>query len=98
MNWCGVTASADKQVLAGLLACEPDVVVNRLTGQLGQLEPNRSTGLLLPHSGSVGGVAVRSNVLDLDGHDIATAWLAVDGQVEHGEVARSPIDLQPRPD
>jgi hypothetical protein len=34
-----LTASADKQVLAG-----PDVVVNRLTGQLGQLKPNRSTG------------------------------------------------------
>src|SRR4051812_1634165 len=30
-----LTASADKQMLADLLACEPDIVVNRLTGQLG---------------------------------------------------------------
>jgi hypothetical protein len=34
---------------------------------------------------------VRRDVLDLDGDDITVAQFAVDRQVEHGEVARSPF-------
>jgi hypothetical protein len=40
---------------------------------IGQLEPNRPSGLLLPYGRAIGSVAVRSNILDLDGDDIATA-------------------------
>src|ERR1700730_14445073 len=51
----------DKQELAGLLARQADVIADRLPGLLGHLETNGTTGLLLPHCGAVGGVAVRSN-------------------------------------
>jgi hypothetical protein len=46
---------------------------------------------------TVGGVAMRSNVLDLDGDDITTTKFAIDCQVEHGKVAHSPFELEPRP-
>jgi hypothetical protein len=38
---------------------------------------------------------VRSNVFNLDGKDIATAQLAVDRKIEHRQVARSALDLEP---
>jgi hypothetical protein len=40
--------SPDEQELARLLAGSTDVVINRLPGLLGHLEPDRLTGLLLP--------------------------------------------------
>jgi hypothetical protein len=56
------------------------------------------TGLPLSHGRPIGSVAVRGNVFDLDGDDIATAQLAVDCKIKHRKVARSPLHLQPRPD
>jgi hypothetical protein len=40
---------------------------------------------------SIHRIAVWSNVLDLDSHDITAAKLAIDGQVKQGEVAYSPL-------
>jgi hypothetical protein len=71
------------------LAGGADVVVDRLPRLFGQLEANWATGLSLPHGGTIHGVAVRSNILTLDGNNVAAAQLAVDRQIEHGEVARS---------
>jgi hypothetical protein len=36
----------------------------------------------------------RSEVLDLEGHDIAATKLAIDGQIEHGQIAGSSIHEQ----
>jgi hypothetical protein len=88
----------DEQVLTGCLLCDPYVVIDGLPGLLGELEAYRATGLPLPHGSTVGGVAVRSDVIDLDGDDIAAAQLAVDRQVEHREVTCSSLDVEPRSD
>jgi len=43
------TASADKQGFARFLASHPYVVIDRLSGLLGQFEPDGLPGLFLPH-------------------------------------------------
>jgi hypothetical protein len=39
-------------------------------------------------------ISVRRNVFHLYGDDIAAAQLAIDGQIEHGQVAGSALDLE----
>jgi hypothetical protein len=43
-------------------------------------------------------VPAGGDILDPDGDDITTAKLAVDRQIEHGEVASAAFDLEFRPD
>jgi len=43
-------------------------------------------------------VSACGDILDPDGDDIATTKLAVDCQIEHGEVASASFDLELRPD
>ncbi len=92
------TTTAGEEELSWLLTCGPDVVINRLTGLLGQLEPDGSARLLLSHRHTLDGVPVRSNVLDLQTDHVATAQLGVDSQVEHTQIARSALDLELSPD
>jgi hypothetical protein len=86
----------NEQVLARFLVGGANVIVDCLTRLLGQLEANRTAGLPLPHGSTVGGVAIRSNVLHLDSDGITTTKLAIDCQVEHGKNAHSPFELEPR--
>ena len=65
-----------------------------MSGLLGQFEPDGLPGLLLPHRRPIDCIPVRCNILDLEGNDIAATQLAVDGQIEHRQVAGSPLDLQ----
>jgi len=67
-----------------LLAGGMDVVINRLPSLLGDLEPNRLTRLLLPDRRPIEGVSIGGNILDLEGHNIATTQFAIDGKIEHG--------------
>ena len=90
--------SPDKQEFARLLAGGTDVVINRLPGLLGHLEPNRVTGLLLPDRRPIEGVSAGGNIFDLEGDNIATAQFAIDSKVEHGQVSRLSFDLELRPD
>jgi hypothetical protein len=46
----------------------------------------------------IDGIAIRSNVLDLERDDIATSQLAVDGQIEQGQITGSLVDLEFGPD
>jgi hypothetical protein len=65
---------------------------------LSQLKPDGPPGLFLPNGRPIDGIAIRSNVLNLKGDDIATSQLAVDGQIEHGQITRSLVDLELGPD
>jgi hypothetical protein len=72
-----------------------------LAGLFGDLKADRTPGFLLPNGGSLHGVAMRRNVLDFQAHHIATAKLAVDGEIEQSKVAHLVLHLQPgadRPD
>jgi hypothetical protein len=76
------TAAARGQALPWIPAAGPQIVVQRLPCHLCQLEPNRSTGLPLPHVGAVHGVTVGRHVIDTESDEIAAAQLAVDREVE----------------
>jgi hypothetical protein len=65
---------------------------------LSQFKPDGPPGLFLPNGRPIDGIAIRSNVLNLKGDDIATSQLAVDGQIEHGQITRSLVDLELGPD
>jgi hypothetical protein len=78
-----------------------EVPVDRLPRLLGDLEPDRPTGLPLADCRAIDRVAVRRNILDPQSDHVTTAKLAVDGDVEEREIAYAACELQPsayRPD
>src|SRR5208282_49916 len=83
-----------KKELSLLPVRRAEVFVDRLPGLFGDLEPHRPAGLLLADRGTFNGVAVWGNILDLESHDIATAQLAVDGEVEQRQVALAVCHLK----
>src|SRR6516165_6641175 len=90
-------ATAGKEVLTRLLVGGSDVVVDCLTGLLGHLEPDRLASLLLAHRCAIDGMSVRRHIFHLEADNVAASQLAIDGQIEHREVARSSFDLQLAP-
>jgi hypothetical protein len=52
----------------------------------------------LPDSCAIRCVPAGSNILDPDGNDVTAAKLAVDRQIEHGEVGGAAFDLEFCPD
>src|SRR3954465_5398576 len=70
--------------------CGPEIVVDGFTGLVRQLEFDRSASFLLPHRRAVDSISIWRYVLNLEGHHIAAPQLAIDRQIEHGEVASSP--------
>jgi hypothetical protein len=63
-------AAARKQELPGAPSRQLEVVIDRLPSLLGDLEPDRTAGLLMPNGCTVERVAVRRHVLDADGDDV----------------------------
>ncbi len=61
------------------------------------LELDRPARLLLDHAGPVTDLAANVNVVDLKPHEIATPQLAVDREVEQGQVALAALRLKPDP-
>src|SRR6516225_8761674 len=87
-------ATAGKEVLTRLLVGGSDVVVDCLTGLLSHLEPDRLAGLPLAHGRAIDGMSVRCHIFHLEADDVAASQLTIDGQIEHREIACSPLDLQ----
>jgi hypothetical protein len=92
------TTSASEQELAGTSAGIPKMFVDSLPGLLGQFEPHRTSSLLLPDCCSVERIAIGSHVIDADSHHVATAQLAIDGEIEQCEIAGASPEVEPRPD
>src|SRR3954449_274083 len=65
---------------------------------LRDLELDWSPGLLLDHGPAVSHPPTGAHVLDLYRDEIAAAQLAIDREVEQGEVALSTLKLKPNPD
>jgi hypothetical protein len=91
-------ASSCEQELAWFLTGRPDVIVHRLAGLFRQFKPDGPSGLFLAYGRPIDGIAVRSNVLDLESDDIAPSQFAVDGQIEHRQIARSLLAVELGPD
>src|ERR1700688_176134 len=82
----GVTRRG-KEELSLLPVCRAEVFIDSLPGLFCDLEPHRSAGLLLADSHSLNGVSVRGDVFDFESDNIATAQLAIDGEIEQCQVA-----------
>jgi len=83
-----------KKELSVLPVRHTQVVINRLPGLFGDLEPYRSAGLLLADRRTLNGVSVWGNVLDFESDDIATTQLAIDGEIEQRKVALAVCHLK----
>ena len=64
---CPRPRDAVNKEFAGLLAGCSDVAVHGMTCLLRQFKPDGSPGLFLPDGRPIGGIAIRRNVLDLEG-------------------------------
>jgi len=71
---------------------------DRLPGLVGQLELHRLPGLVLQDDGAMGNGAALGDVTDAMVDPVAAAQLAVDGEVEEGEVAQLIGELRADPD
>jgi len=71
---------------------------DRLPGLVGQLELHRLLGLVLQDDGAMGNGAAVGDVTDATADHVAAAQLAVDGEVEEGEVAQLIGELRADPD
>jgi hypothetical protein len=65
---------------------------------IAQFKPDGPSSFLLPDGCAICRVAAGSDILDPDGNDVAATKLAVDRQIEHGEVASAALDLKLCPD
>ena len=72
--------------------------LDRGSGLLGDLELHRPARLLLNDGCAVTDPTADADILDLQPHEIAAPELAVDREVEQGEVAGSALHLEPDPD
>jgi hypothetical protein len=73
------STTAAEQKLTRLLIGGSDVAVDRLSGLLRHLEPDRLAGLLLAHGCTLGGVTMGRNVFELQADDVTPSQLAIDG-------------------
>src|SRR5262249_9610144 len=80
-------AAAWDQQLARLPSGHRFIGINCFAGLLRQFESDRLPCLLLTHGCPLNCVSIRSNVFDLDGDNIAATQLAIDGEIEHCQIA-----------
>ena len=76
----------------------PSDIHQQLGESVRSIQSDRLTGLLLTYNCAIRSVSARGNIVDFDGHDIAPTKLAVDRQIEHGEVSDATFNLEFRPD
>src|SRR5262245_6300227 len=85
-------SAARKQKFAGLLARRPQIILDRLPGLFGQLELDRPPRLALPDGRPLDRVPGRGDIVDLESHHVTAAQLAVDREIEHGEVSGATLN------
>jgi hypothetical protein len=69
------------------------MIVDRLAGLFSDFELDGPTGLPLADRCPVHGIPMRGDILNLQAHDVATAKLAVDREIEQSQVPSSAGDL-----
>ena len=84
--------------MARLPSGSSEVVIDSLPGLLGEFEPDGLSSLPLAHGGAINDITTGSNIFDLQGDDIASTLLAVDGEIEHRQVTHLASNLQLCPD
>src|ERR1700731_4882698 len=89
---------AGEQELARPFAGGLQIIINGLAGLIAQFEPDRPSSFLLPDGSAIRRIPAGGDILDPDGDDVAATKLAVDCEIEHGEVASAALDLKLCPD
>ncbi len=87
------SASSAKQWLTRLSPRKLQVVFERLPGLFGEFELDRATRLFLTDRCTVKRAASRGTVLNPEGDHIAASQLAVDCQVEEGQITFTAFNL-----
>ena len=90
-------ATTYEQELAGPLVGGFQIIIEAVAGLLAQFKSDWPPGFPLSDGRAIRRVATGGDILDPHGDDITAAQLAVDRQIEHGEVAGAPFDLELRP-
>ena len=85
--------AACKQELAGPFAVCRKVLINSVASLLSDLELHRTACLALADRGSIERLAMRRHIIDHQPHEITSAQLAVDRQIEEGQVPNSIVEL-----
>jgi hypothetical protein len=92
------TATTSEQELTGPFVGGPQIIIDGLAGLLAEFKSDGPPGFLLSDRRAIRCIAAGGDLLDADGNNVAATKLAVDRQIEHGEVANSALDLELRPD
>jgi len=87
-----------EQELAGPFAGGPEIVIDCMADLLAQFKSDRPSSFLLSNCRAICRVPTGSDILHPHGDDITATKLAVDCQIEHGEVANAAFDLELCPD
>jgi len=89
---------AGEHKFTGLFGGRSHVIVHSLAGLFRQLEPYGLPRLSLSNRGAIDCISTRSDILNLEGDDIATAQLTIDSQIEHCQITHPVLYLQLGPD
>jgi hypothetical protein len=92
------TTTTSEQELAGPFVVRLQIIIDGLAGLLAQFKSDGPAGFLLLDRCAIRRVPAGGDILDPDRDDVTATKLAVDRQVEHGEVASAAFDLEFRPD
>jgi hypothetical protein len=90
--------SAREDVIIQRAATEFQPCQNAIAGLVGQFELHRLLGLPLDDGRAVAGRAVHDQLADHQSDQVAAPELAVDRQVEHGQVAKPLLPLEMKAD
>jgi hypothetical protein len=90
------TAREQISALASVEGGEP--LADSSTGLIGNLELHRPASLLLNDGRAIANSPASEHVIDPQPEEIAAPELAVDGEIEHREIAFSTLRLEPHPD
>src|SRR5271170_5578249 len=93
-----VAEAAWEEVLAVAQRGAGKPITDCCSGLFGNFKLDRSAGFLLDHGSAVPHLASAAYIVDPEPHEIAAPQLAIDGEIEQGEVASPPLKLEPDAD
>jgi hypothetical protein len=87
-----------EKVLSGTKLGAGHPIAHRRPRILGNLELHRPTGFLLNHSSAVANMPCHADIVDPEPHEVASAQLAIKGEIEQSQIAATIFKLQPNAD
>jgi hypothetical protein len=92
-----IVDAARKDLKASICRARIQPVLQRTPGLFRDLELNRTAGLVLDDRCSISHATAGGDVVDPKAEEIAAAQLAVDGEIEHRQIAFATLNLKSDP-